>query len=224
MVRLSRATSQKSFSYTRFGKSRCSRSLDFSCRAECPERVDSSPSRWVSNVRFWALAPIADWAFSTRWPPTVASSPHEFKPPSKTAPEATNPTFAHDGLLTTALKAGSNGLGLVSQVINVACEPLLQWCKLLPSRRFSAALNRHGDVLQFRRPQAELGSDFRLQRMIEKLPTMLCTLAVFFRGLHGFPHIHLSVVTFAQMGCRGPVCHPPPVPLGGMLDTRPTPV
>ena len=145
--------------------------------------------------------------------------------PFKTAPEATNPTFAHDGLLTAALKAGSNGLGLVSQVINVACEPLLQWsCKLLPSRRFSAALNRHGDVLQFRRPQAELGSDFRLQRMIEKLPTMLCTLAVFFRGLHGFPHIHLSVVTFAQMGCRGPVCHPPPVPLGGMLDTRPTPV
>src|SRR6516164_2517727 len=96
--------------------------------------------------------------------------------------------------------------------------------ELLAGRRLGAALNRRGDVLQFRRPQAELDSDFRLHRTVEKLSTMLCTLAVFFRGLHGFPHIFLSVETSAQM-CRGPVCHhPPPAPLGGMLDTRPTPV
>ena len=66
---------------------------------------------------------------------------------------------------------------------------LLQWSgELLAGRRLGAAFNRRGDVIQFRRPQAELGSDFRFQRMIEKLSTMLCTFAVFFWGSHAFSH------------------------------------
>jgi hypothetical protein len=119
-------------------------------------------------------------------------------------------------------------------------NPFLQWPgKLLPRRCFSPALRCRSHVVQLGRPQAELDSYFRFERMIEKLTATLCTFPVFCRGLHGLSHICLSnpidgskrlapepsfaPMRFPSLSRRGSG-HPPPAPFGGMLDTRPTPV